>query len=225
MRSGRATVALTSASSIRVVTAAVIAVAGCVLAPAATAQRASSERIHTHGLFLGVGGTQMNLESDVLLPPDEGRYGVAGRVGYGFGDFVALVVSGDLARMDLTQDSAESEFEFAHIALSARIHPFRAWGRLGPFVEGSWVRYAATTDRPTATSPTVTSRVTLEGTGAAAGAGLHFFVSSALSLEASAAWTDGKLTKASGAGAGGDFTAIPLRSRLYRVGLTWWLGT
>ncbi len=167
----------------------------------------------------------MNLESDVLLPPDEGRYGVAGRVGYGFGDFVALVVSGDLARVDLTQGSAESEFEFAHIALSARIHPFRAWGRLGPFVEGSWVRYAATTDRPTATSPTVTSRVTLEGTGAAAGAGLHLFVSRALSVEASAAWTDGKFTKASGAGANGDFTAVRLRSRLYRVGLTWWLGT
>lgn len=217
--------AFTSASTIRVAAAALIALAACVLAPAATAQRPSSERPHTHGLFLGVGGAQMNLESDALLAPDEGRYGVAGRVGYGFGDYLALVVSGDLARIDLTQASTESEFEFAHIALSARIHPFRTWGRIGPFVEGSWVRYAATTDRATATAPTVTSRVTLEGTGAAAGAGLHLFISRILSLEASAAWTDGKLTKASGAGAGGDFTPIPLRSRLYRVGLTWWLGT
>jgi hypothetical protein len=47
----------------------------------------------------------------------------------------------------------------------------------------------------------------------------------ALSLEASAALTDGKFTKATGAAARSDFEDIPLRSRLYRIGLTWWLGT
>ncbi|HEV8362998.1 MAG TPA: hypothetical protein VGQ52_05745 [Gemmatimonadaceae bacterium] len=184
---------------------------------------ASSEKMHTHGLFLGVGASQMTLESDELAPPDEGRLGVAGRIGYGFGDLIALVITGDLSRMDLTFDAQDSEFELAHIALGARIHPFRAW-RLGPFIEGGWLRYAATTDRalPPATT---SSRVTLEGTGASATAGLHLFLSRAVSLEASAAWTDGKLTKSTGSAADADFTAIPLRSRLYRLGLTWWLGT
>lgn len=184
----------------------------------------ASERFHTHGLFLGVGGGQLTMESDGLLPPEDGRVSVAGRVGYGFGGYVALVVSGDLARVELTHDAAEGEFEFAHIALSARIHPFRALGRFGPYLEGSYLRYAATTDRAVAPA-TVASRLTLEGTGAAAGAGMHFFLSRALSLEASAALTDGKLTKATGEGTGGDFDAVPLRSRLLRFGLTWWLGT
>ncbi|MGH7714283.1 MAG: hypothetical protein ACREOG_23600 [Gemmatimonadaceae bacterium] len=183
-----------------------------------------AERLHTHGLFLGVSGGQMTIESDGMAAPDDGRLGLAGRVGYGFGDRIALVVSGDLSRVDLTHDAAESEFEFAHIALSARIHPFRTLGRIGPYVEGSWVRYAATTDRMIAPA-TVSSRMTLEGTGAAAAAGLHIFLSRALSLEASAALTDGKLTKATGSGADGDFTDVPLRSRLFRLGLTWWLGT
>lgn len=184
---------------------------------------ASGEKMHTHGLFLGVGASQMTLESDELAPPDEGRLGVAGRIGYGFGDFIALVITGDLARIDLSFDAQDSEFEFAHIALGARIHPFRVW-RLGPFIEGSWLRYAATTSRtlPPATS---SSRVTLEGTGAAAAAGLHLFLSRAVSLEASASLTDGKFTKATGSTADSDFTAVPLRSRLYRLGLTWWLGS
>lgn len=180
--------------------------------------------MQTHGLFLGVGAGQTVLDSDVLLPPDEGRIAVAGRVGYGFGNYIALVVSGDLTRVDLTLDSEEGEFEFAHIALSARIHPFRTWGRVGPFIEGSWLRYAATTDRA-APSATVATRLTLEGTGAAAGAGVHVFLTRALSLEASAALTDGKFSKATGAAVSGPFDDIPLRSRLYRLGLTWWLGT
>lgn len=208
-------------------TALLITVAAAAVARPVAAQSGSAdERMHTRGLFLGVGGGAITLESDVLQPPDDGRLGIAGRLGYGFGDYLALVIGGDLARVDLTYDSSESEFEFGHIAIGARIHPFRAW-RFGPFVEGSWLRYAATTDRAVAPASTVTSRVTLEGTGAAAGAGLHLFLSRVFSLEASAAFTDGKLTKASGAGAGGggDFTAVPLRSRLYRVGLTWWLGT
>ena len=194
-------------------------------AGSAVAQRPpASERLHTHGLFLGVGGGQLTLESDGLLPPDDGRMALAGRVGYGFGDYVALVVSGDLARVYLTHDASESEFEFAHIGLSARIHPFRALGRFGPFIEGSYLRYAATTDRTVAPA-TAPSRLTLEGTGAAAGAGVHLFLSRVLSLEASAALTDGKLTKATGEGAEEEFDPVPLRSRLLRVGLTWWLGT
>jgi hypothetical protein len=100
-------------------------------------------------------------------------------------------VSGDLARLDLTLDAQESEFEMAHNALSARLHPIRAWGRVGPFIEGSWVRYAATTDRAVAPA-TAKTRLTLEGTGAGAGAGLHVFLSRKLSLEASAAITDGR---------------------------------
>jgi hypothetical protein len=181
----------------------------------------AGERIHTHGLFLGVGGGQMAIDSDAMVAPDEGRLALGGRVGYGFGDYVAVVVSGDLARVDLTHEATQSEFEVAHIALSARVHPFKAWGRFGPFVEGSWLRYAATTDRLVAPA-TVATRLTLEGTGAAAGAGMHLFLTRALSLEASAALTDGKLTKATG---GGDFDDVPLRSRLYRIGLTWWLGS
>lgn len=164
----------------------------------------------------------MTLESDELAPPDAGRLGVAGRIGYGFGDIIAIVITGDLSRADLTFDTQDSEFEFAHVALGARIHPFRAW-RLGPFIEGGWLRYAATTDR-TVPPATTLSRVTLEGTGASAAAGLHLFLSRAVSLEASAALTDGKLTKFAGA-ADSEFNAVPLRSRLYRVGLTWWLGT
>ncbi|MGQ0641931.1 MAG: hypothetical protein ACT4P6_14365 [Gemmatimonadaceae bacterium] len=190
-------------------------------AATALAQRPGRDRIATHGLFLGVGGGQVTIDSDAMLAPDEGRLAVAGRVGYGFGDYLALVVSGDLARVDLTHESIENEFEFAHIALSARLHPIRAWRRFGPYLEGSWLRYAATTDR-TVPPATVATRLTLEGTGAAAGAGLHLFWSRALSLEASASLTDGKLTKATG---GGDFDPIPLRSRLFRLGLTWWLGT
>lgn len=213
-----------SAAYVRIAAALLFTLTAGALAHPAAAQRSADDPLRTRGLFLGVGGGAMTLESDVLLPPDEAQLGFAGRLGYGFGDYVALVISGDLARVDLTYDSGEHEFELAHIAIGARIHPFRAW-RLGPFFEGSWLRYAATTDRTSPTAPTVTSRVTLEGAGAAAGAGLHLFFSRALSLEASAAWTDGKLTRASGAGAGGDFTAVPLRSRLYRVGLTWWLGT
>ncbi|HJU73606.1 MAG TPA: hypothetical protein VJ717_07655 [Gemmatimonadaceae bacterium] len=181
-------------------------------------------RIHTHGLFLGVGATQMTLESEVMRPPDDGQLGVAGRIGYGFGDYLALVVTGDLARTDLTLNSEESDFEVAQIALGARLHPLRAWGRLGPYVEGSWLRYAATTDRVIAPA-TAASRVTLEGTGAAAAAGLHLFVGRRLSVELSAAWSDGKLTKAIGSGADGDFSPVDLQSRLYRIGLTWWLGT
>jgi hypothetical protein len=183
----------------------------------------SSEKIHTRGLFLGVGASQLTLDSDELAPPDEGHLGVGGRIGYGFGDFIALVITGDLSRIDLSFDTQDSEFEFAHIALGARIHPFRTW-RLGPFIEGSWLRYAATTDR-TIPPATTSSRVTLEGTGASAAAGMHLFLSRALSLEASASVTDGKFTKATGSTADADFTAVPLRSRLYRLGLTWWLGT
>jgi hypothetical protein len=145
-------------------------------------------------------------------------------VGYGFGDYVSLVISGDLTRVDLTLDAQEDEFEFAHIALTARIHPFRTMGRVGPFIEGSWLRYAATTDRVVAPA-TVATRLTLEGTGAAAGAGFHVFMTRALSLEASAALTDGKFTRATGAARIGPFDDISLRSRLYRIGLTWWLGT
>jgi hypothetical protein len=199
---------------------AVVAAALVVEASAAQAPR-TPERIHTHGLFLGVGGGQTTIDADAMQSPDDARVSVAGRVGYGFGDYVAVVVSGDLARVDLTHDAAESEFEFAHIALSARIHPVRPWGRIGPFLEGSWLRYAATTDR-TLPQATVATRLTLEGIGAGAGAGLHLFLSRALSLEASAALTDGKLTRATG---GGDFEPVPLRTRLYRIGLTWWLGT
>lgn len=193
------------------------------LAHPAHAQERRDDRVHTHGLFLGVGAGQLHLDSDGLLPPDEGQYGIAGRLGYGLGDYLAVVVSGDLARLDLTLDAEESEFEFAHIAVSARLHPIRAWGRVGPFIEGSWVRYAATTDRAAAPS-TAKSRLTLEGTGAGAGAGLHVFLSRTVSLEASAAWTDGRFSKATGAAAG-DFEPVDLRSRLYRIGLTWWLGT
>jgi hypothetical protein len=203
---------------------AVLVALGVVAPPVIAQGNVASARMHTQGLFLGVGGGRLTIESEALLPPDDGRVSVAGRVGYGFGDYVALVVSGDLARVDLTHDASESEFEFAHIALSARIHPFRALGRFGPFLEGSYLRYAATTDRTIAPA-TVASRLTLEGTGAAAGAGVHFFLSRALSLEASAALTDGKLTKSTGAAADGDFDDIPLRSRLLRFGLTWWLGT
>jgi hypothetical protein len=204
--------------------AAVVVALGVVAGPAIAQRTSSNEKIHTHGLFLGVGGGQLTLESEGLLPPDDGRISLAGRVGYGFGDYVALVVSGDLARIYLTHDASESEFEFAHIGLSARIHPFRALGRFGPFLEGSYLRYAATTDRTVAPA-TVPSRLTLEGTGAAAGAGVHLFLSRVLSLEASAALTDGKLTKATGAGTEEEFDPVPLRSRLLRVGLTWWLGT
>jgi hypothetical protein len=226
-RLGRATVALTPTSIIRVASAVLLALAASALARPALAQRGpDSDRMHTHGLFLGVGGMQMTIESETILPSDEGggRYGFAGRVGYGFGDYVAVVLGGDLARVDMTHDAVESEFEFAHIAIGARVHPFRALGRFGPFVEGSWLRYAATTDRAIAPA-TVKSRMTLEGTGAAAAAGLTLFLTRALSLEGAAVWTDGKLTKASGAGADGDFEPVPLQSRLYRVGLTWWLGT
>jgi hypothetical protein len=183
----------------------------------------SGEKIHTRGLFLGVGASQLTLDSEELAPPDEGRLGVGGRIGYGFGDLIALVVTGDLSRIDLSFDAQDSEFEFAHIALGARIHPFRAW-RLGPYIAGSWLRYAATTDR-TLPPATTSSRVTLEGTGASAAAGLHLFLSRIVSLEASASLTDGKFTKSTGSAADADFTAVPLRSRLYRLGLTWWLGT
>jgi hypothetical protein len=213
-------VATPSTFIISVIAAALISLGG-VSASAQTPRTPPSDRLGPRGLFLGVGGGLNTIEADGLLSPDEGQFAVAGRVGYGFGDYVALVVSGDLARVDLTHESAESEFEFAHIALSARIHPIKAWGRLGPFLEGSWLRYAATTDRVVPPA-TVATRLTLEGTGAAAGAGLHLFLSRALSLEASAALTDGKLTKATG---GGDFDPIPLRSTLFRLGLTWWLGT
>lgn len=200
-----------------------IAVGGAVLITLLS-EGAAAQRIHTHGLFLGAGGMLMTLESDALRPPDEGQMGVAGRLGYGFGDYLALVISGDLASTDLTYDSAESEFEFAHIGIGARLHPFRAWRRIGPYVEGSWLRYAATTDRVIAPATTV-SRITLEGTGAAAAAGTHIFLSRAFSLEMSAEWSDGKLTKVSRSDAGSAFTPVNLQSRLYRVGLTWWLGT
>jgi hypothetical protein len=199
------------------------AVGVTLLASSAHAQERRDDRIHTHGLFLGIAASQLHLDSDDLQPPDEGQYGIAGRLGYGLGDYFAVVVSGDLARLDLTLDAQESEFEMAHIALSARLHPIRAWGRVGPFIEGSWVRYAATTDRAVAPA-TAKTRLTLEGTGAGAGAGLHVFLSRKLSLEASAAITDGRFTKATGAAAG-DFDRVDLRSRLYRIGLTWWLGT
>jgi hypothetical protein len=219
---GRATVAKTSASIIRIVATLALALgAPMMVALGQRTPQPQSDRIGTRGLFLGIGGALSVIDADALLSPDEGQLAVAGRVGYGFGDYVALVVSGDLARVDLTHEATQSEFEFAHIALSARIHPIRAWGRLGPYLEGSWLRYAATTDRIVAPA-TVATRLTLEGTGAAAGAGLHLFLSRALSLEASAAITDGKLTKATG---GNDFDPVPLRSRLIRVGLTWWLGT
>lgn len=212
---------MTSASIARVA-AIVLALVTCV-APRLAPGQSTGEKMHTRGLFLGVGASQMALESDGVVPSEEGRLGVAGRIGYGFGDLIAVVISGDLGCTDLTVDAQDDEFEFAHIALGARIHPFRAW-RLGPFIEGSWLRYAATTDR-TLPPATTSSRVTLEGTGASAAAGLHLFLSRAVSLEASAAWTDGKLTKATGSAADADFANVPLRSRLYRLGITWWLGT
>lgn len=212
-----------SATTIYAVVALLAGAGGAAWRPLLGQTAGSGEKMHTHGLFLGVGASQAALESDELAPPDDGRLGVAGRIGYGFGDLIAIVITGDLSRVELNFDAEDSEFEFAHIALGARIHPFRAW-RLGPFVEGSWLRYAATTDR-TVPPATTSSRVTLEGTGASAAAGLHLFLSRAVSLEASASWTDGKLTKSTGSAADADFTALPLRSRLYRLGLTWWLGT
>ncbi|MGQ0537514.1 MAG: hypothetical protein ACT4R6_01085 [Gemmatimonadaceae bacterium] len=178
----------------------------------------------TRGLFLGLGGAQLELESDEPLTPDETVFGVAGRIGYGFGDYLALVVGGDLSRVDMIYDVEPSEFEFAHIAIGARLHPFRAW-RIGPYVEGAWLRYSATGDRTITGSTSATSRVTLEGNGAGGAAGLHLFLSRAASIEASAAWTGGKLTKATEGGVPQDFSAVALRSRLYRLGLTWWLGT
>lgn len=205
------------------ITSALLALLSVTTLPLAAQTPANRETLHTRGLFLGVGASQMNLDAEELLPPDEGRLGVGGRIGYGFGDVIAIVITGDLSRIDLAFENQDSDFEFAHIALGARIHPFRAW-RVGPYVEGGWLRYAATTDRVVAPA-TASSRVTLEGTGASAAAGLNLFLSGAVSVEASAAFTDGKFTKATGSSADADFTAVPLRSHLYRIGITWWLGT
>lgn len=178
---------------------------------------AQEARSNTQGLVLGAGvsGTSLEVESG---DPQNGSGGYL-LLGYAPSRLITIFLRGDASRVDIDYSDISGSYTMAFVDLGLR---FSFGGPQKSFVP--WVMGAFTAQAAGATIPvtaTLSSDVTISGTGLTLGAGFDVFLTRTLALDLGLMATSGRFTDVSVGSISTSIDALDTRSGRLTLGLSW----
>lgn len=138
------------------------------------------------------GALRLNAHAGAATFARDGRGGAVGpgaglSAGYGFSDRITAAVTVDRALMD----DGEDEFTLQHVDAGLRVHLSGGGTGLVPYVGGGLTWRSVRLEDHEFLGDTFDVRIA--GTGPTIGAGVLWFVSGSIALEAGATWTGGRM--------------------------------